>query len=123
MWFGIGDTLTTLGGLWYTDAVEIGPVAGPLMSAHGTGGLVLVKVIFIAIAAGVWYRFTRPTSVAIPTGIDHRRDGGHRLERLRDPPLLRWMTLAGCNYDSDQWDLAMEYLVSVGSTHGRPYDG
>lgn len=69
MWYGIGDTLTTLGGLWYTNAAEIGPVAGPLMSAHGTWGLVLVKVLFIAIAAGVWYRLSRPTRVAIPLAL------------------------------------------------------
>lgn len=68
-WYGFGDTITTLYGLSYTAVAEIGPVAGPILDAHGTLGMLLLKVLFFVVAATAWYALNRPTRVAIPIGI------------------------------------------------------
>ena len=69
VWYGVGDTLTTLVGLSYTDAAEIGPIAGPAIDAHGGAGLLAVKLVLFAAAALAWSRIDRPTRVAIPVAI------------------------------------------------------
>lgn len=69
VWYGIGDTATTLFGLTHTDVAEIGPVAGPAIDGHGAVGLLAIKVVFFALAGLAWYVLSRPARVAIPVAI------------------------------------------------------
>lgn len=69
VWYGIGDTVTTLLGLSYADVAEVGPVAGPAMEGLGAVGLILIKLGLFALAAAGWSLLRRPTRVAIPVAI------------------------------------------------------
>lgn len=69
IWYGIGDTITTMGGLWYTEAAEIGPVAGPAIGAFGAVGLIAIKVALFSIGGLIAAQLSRPTRVAIPVAL------------------------------------------------------
>lgn len=67
--YGLGDTVTTLGGLHFADVAEVGPVAGPAIESFGGFGLIVIKLVLFAIGGAVAYLISRPTRVAIPVAL------------------------------------------------------
>ncbi len=69
IWYGFGDTATTLFGLTYADVAEVGPIAAPMLETYGLLALLILKVAFFAAAGIAWYGISRPTRVGIPIAI------------------------------------------------------
>lgn len=67
--YGVGDLVTTTVGLGRQGIVEIGPVAGPVVEAYGTLGLVVLKSGTLAGSYAVWRVAPQPQRVGIPLGL------------------------------------------------------
>lgn len=67
--YGVGDTVTTGLGLRAAHAEEVGPLALIAIDAAGLPGLVVLKLVFLGLAFGVWAVLDRPSRVAIPLAI------------------------------------------------------
>jgi len=67
--YGVGDLVTTTVGLGQQGIVEIGPVAGPVVDAYGTRGLVVLKSGTLAASYAVWRLVPQPHRVGIPLGL------------------------------------------------------
>jgi hypothetical protein len=64
-----GDLLTTGIGLRYGSIVEAGPVAAPLLAAHGFWMILPLKAAALAIAVGLYVAVPRPHDVGAPLGL------------------------------------------------------
>lgn len=69
VFYGIGDTVTTALGLRADHTAEVGPVALVVIGDAGILGLVLLKLVFFAIFAAIWYVLETPGRVAIPAAV------------------------------------------------------
>lgn len=67
--YGVGDTLTTVAGLWAGRGVEAGPVVGTAMQQFGLPGLFLVKVAALAGFYLAWRVVRSPGRVGIPLAL------------------------------------------------------
>jgi len=67
--YGLGDLVTTLVGLSQQGLVEIGPVAGPVLDAYGTPGLVVLKSGTFAGSYVAWRLLGASHRVGIPLGL------------------------------------------------------
>jgi len=67
--YGFGDFVTTTVGLSQQGIVEVGPVAGPVVDAYGTPGLVVLKSGTLAGSYAVWRLVPQPQRVGIPLGL------------------------------------------------------
>ncbi|WP_280538012.1 hypothetical protein [Halopenitus sp. POP-27] len=67
--FVVGDLLTTGVGVRYGSIVEAGPVAAPLLSAHGFWMMLPLKAAALAIGAGLYVAVPRPYDVGAPLGL------------------------------------------------------
>lgn len=67
--YGVGDTLATLWGLTVTNVAEAGPVAGPVMAAHGQLALLGVKAVVIGGFYLCWRLVRSPGRVALPLAL------------------------------------------------------
>ncbi|SEH50836.1 hypothetical protein SAMN05192561_103282 [Halopenitus malekzadehii] len=67
--FVVGDLLTTGVGVRYGSIVEAGPVAAPLLSAHGFWMMLPLKAAALAIGAGLYATVPRPYDVGAPLGL------------------------------------------------------
>jgi len=67
--YGLGDLVTTVVGVAQPGIGEIGPVAGPVLDAYGTSGLVLLKSGTLAASYAVWRFLGAPHRVGIPLGL------------------------------------------------------
>ncbi len=67
--YGLGDLVTTTVGLGQQGIVEIGPVAGPVIDAYGTPGLVVLKCGTLAGSYAAWRVVPQPHRVGIPLGL------------------------------------------------------
>lgn len=66
LFYGIGDTVTTLLGLSTVGVAEAGPVAGPVIEAYGGYALVSVKATVFPAFYLVWRILRTPGRVAVP---------------------------------------------------------
>lgn len=69
VFYGIGDTVTTLFGLSTGGVAEAGPIAGPALEQFGAGGLLGVKVIIFVIFGTVWAAIDTPGRFAVPLAL------------------------------------------------------
>lgn len=69
LFYGVGDTLTTLVGLQIGGVAEIGPIAGPAMAAYGAAGLVGIKVCIFGAIGILWHLLETPGRLALPLGL------------------------------------------------------
>lgn len=67
--YGVGDTVTTLGGLTTADVTEAGPIAGPVIAAYGPLAFLLVKVGAFVFFYLVWRVLHTPARVAVPLAL------------------------------------------------------
>ncbi|QHS18211.1 hypothetical protein GWK26_14200 [haloarchaeon 3A1-DGR] len=67
--FVVGDLLTTGIGLRYGSIVEAGPVAAPLLAAHGFWMILPLKAAALAVAVGLYVTVPRPHDVGAPLGL------------------------------------------------------
>lgn len=67
--YGVGDTVATLWGLSVSNVAEAGPVAGPVMAAHGEVALLAVKAVVIGGFYLVWRLVRTPSRVALPLAL------------------------------------------------------
>jgi len=67
--YGVGDTATTVWGVSTGAAVEAGVVAGPMMAAYGTVGLLAVKLVVFAAFYGAWRLLRGPGRTAVPAAL------------------------------------------------------
>jgi hypothetical protein len=70
VWYGIGDTVTTVWGLRLADGVgEAGPIAAPLMETYGVVSLLWIKAALFLSGYLLWTRLTTPGRVAVPLAL------------------------------------------------------
>lgn len=69
VFYGLGDTVTTLLGVRADTVSEAGPIAGAALAAHGPLGFLGVKVALFLVLAGFWHWLETPGRVAIPLGL------------------------------------------------------
>lgn len=67
--YGVGDTVTTFWGLSSGGVAEAGPVAAPLMEAHGRIVLLGVKAVTFAAFYLLWRLVRTPGRVAVPLAL------------------------------------------------------
>ncbi|WP_211694186.1 DUF5658 family protein [Natronomonas salina] len=67
--YGVGDTVTTFWGLSTGGIAEAGPVAAPLMEAHGRFVLLGVKVVTFGAFYLLWRLVRTPGRVAVPLAL------------------------------------------------------
>lgn len=67
--YGLGDLVTTTVGLSQQGLDEIGPVAGPVIDAYGTPGLVVLKSGTLVGSYAAWRLLGPPHRVGIPLGL------------------------------------------------------
>lgn len=64
--YGVGDTVTTYAGLTVGGIAEAGPIAAPLMAAHGQVALLAIKAATFALFYLAWRHLRTPGRVAVP---------------------------------------------------------
>ena len=64
-----GDLLTTGVGLLAGGVVEVGPVVGPLIEAHGLVAMVPLKLFAVGIGYLIWRVTPAPHDVGVPLGL------------------------------------------------------
>ncbi len=69
LFYGIGDTVTTLVGLSTGGAAEIGPLAGPAMEHYGSAGLLGIKIVIFGLFWFVWTVIDSPGRAAVPLAL------------------------------------------------------
>jgi hypothetical protein len=69
LFYGVGDAVTTIIGLWMGDTEEVGSVALAAMELGGVFGFLAVKAVFIAACFCAWYLVVTPGRVAIPLAL------------------------------------------------------
>ncbi|MCL9816836.1 hypothetical protein [Natronocalculus amylovorans] len=69
VFYGIGDTVTTMWGLSTGGVAEIGPIVGPLVDGYGTLGLFTAKIGSFVVFFGVWKLLWLPLRLAIPLAL------------------------------------------------------
>lgn len=67
--YGVGDTVTTVGGLQAGGVVEAGPVAASFVAASGVPGLLALKGLFFAGTFALWSAVDSEGRVAIPLAL------------------------------------------------------
>lgn len=67
--YGLGDLVTTTVGLSQQGIAEIGPVAGPVVDAYGTTGLVGLKSATLLGSYAAWRLVSGPHRIGIPLGL------------------------------------------------------
>lgn len=67
--YGVGDTVTTFWGLSTGGIAEAGPVAAPLMEAHGRFVLLGVKAVTFTAFYLLWRLVRTPGRVAVPLAL------------------------------------------------------
>jgi hypothetical protein len=69
LWYGIGDTATTLFGLGTDGVAEAGPIAGAVVGQVGPGGLLVVKIGAFAVFYAAWRVMAPPRRVGVPLAL------------------------------------------------------
>ncbi|MFB6073108.1 MAG: hypothetical protein ABEJ88_09085 [Halobacterium sp.] len=69
LFYGFGDTLTTLVGLRSPVVVEGSPVVAAAVDAHGLWTVVPLKLLVFACAYALWVAVPRPHNVGAPLGL------------------------------------------------------
>ena len=69
IFFGVGDILTTVVGLWMNWAVEAGPLAASLIDQHGLAIVLALKAGAFALFYVVWRVTPSPYAVGVPLGL------------------------------------------------------
>lgn len=69
LFYGVGDTVTTLIGLSLGGVAEAGPIADPAMEAFGAAGLLAIKIVIFAGFGFIWSLLEPPTRVAVPLAL------------------------------------------------------
>lgn len=69
VFFGLGDILTTVVGLWMNWAVEAGPLAASLIDQHGLAVVLVLKAAAFALFYAVWRVTPSPYAVGVPLGL------------------------------------------------------
>lgn len=64
--YGVGDAVTTVLGLSSGGVAEAGPIAKPLVEAHGRIALVGIKLVVFPAFYLVWRALETPGRVAVP---------------------------------------------------------
>lgn len=67
--YGVGDTATTVWGLSAGGVAEAGPVAAPLVAAHGAPVLVGLKVAVFGVFLGAFRALRTPGRSAVPLAL------------------------------------------------------
>jgi len=67
--YGAGDLLTTLVGLALGRGSEAGPAAATFLAVGGLAGIVVLKLVSLAVFYGVWRLAPEPGRVAIPLAL------------------------------------------------------
>jgi len=69
LFFGVGDVVTTSVGLRMDRVVEAGPVVAPLIEAHGTAAMILLKLGVFGVCCLAYRRVPVPSRLGIPLGL------------------------------------------------------
>lgn len=69
LFYGFGDTATTLVGLYSPGTEETGPVALTVIAHGGIPGFLALKIGFISVCVLAWYAAPTPGRVAIPLAL------------------------------------------------------
>lgn len=69
IFYGVGDTVTTIAGLSVGGVAEAGPIVGPALERFGANGLLGVKIIMFSGCAFAWSRLARNRRLAIPLAL------------------------------------------------------
>lgn len=67
--YGVGDTVTTIWGLSDGNVAEMGPIAAPILEAHGRLSFVGVKAAVLAFFLGAWSVLRTPGRAAVPLAL------------------------------------------------------
>lgn len=67
--FGLLDVATTFVGLTLSGVHEAGPIAKEVLGVGGYTGLLLFKLLFFAVAIGIFLLVPAPYSIGIPLGL------------------------------------------------------
>ena len=69
LFYGVGDTVTTVSGLRSNGVAEAGPVALRAIESLGLPGLFALKAAFFAFSLAVWWFVKSPGRVAVPLAL------------------------------------------------------
>lgn len=69
LFYGVGDTVTTLLGYRHRTVAEVGPLASAAIDAVGLPGLLVLKVGFLGLCFGGWAVLQTPGRVGIPSAL------------------------------------------------------
>lgn len=66
VFYGFGDTITTIFGLQATGVAEGGPLVLVVLALGGIPAFILYKTLLVAVFFGVWYVVSGPVRDSIP---------------------------------------------------------
>jgi hypothetical protein len=69
VFYGVGDVSTTALGLGTAGVVEVGPVAGPVLSRFGFGAVLGLKLGLFALGYCIWRAAPSPAAVGVPLSL------------------------------------------------------